>query len=279
MDILRLIPSHRLTKKQSLIAIAVSVVLVIIIAIWVIVAHQARDLDDVMDDKTLRVVTEYSSIGYFVEDNQIKGFQYELIKRFADSLGLSLDFTVEPDLQKSIAGVNNGDYDLIMRTLPVTLELKKELNFSEPLIKSQLVLVQRINKKDKDSSPIRGAMDLDSITIYVTPNSPYLMRLKHIEEELGIVIFTKSIPDVDTELLMAMVARGEIDYTIADEFTARFSQSFYPELDIDTQMGFKQFQAWGFSKHSPKLQNAVNSWLKEFTQTKAYRDLYRTYYR
>ena len=279
MDILRLIPSHRLTKKQSLIAVAVSVVLVIIIAIWVIVAHQARDLDDVMDDKTLRVVTEYSSIGYFVEDNQIKGFQYELIKRFADSLGLALDFTVEPDLQKSIAGVNNGDYDLIMRTLPVTLELKKELNFSEPLIKSQLVLVQRINKKDKDSSPIRGAMDLDSITIYVTPNSPYLMRLKHIEEELGIVIFTKSIPDVDTELLMAMVARGEIDYTIADEFTARFSQSFYPELDIDTQMGFKQFQAWGFSKHAPKLQNAVNSWLKEFTQTKAYRDLYRTYYR
>lgn len=279
MDILRLIPSHRLTKKQSLIAVAVSVVLVIIIAIWVIVAHQARDLDDVMDDKTLRVVTEYSSIGYFVEDNQIKGFQYELIKRFADSLGLALDFTVEPDLQKSIAGVNNGDYDLIMRTLPVTLELKKELNFSEPLIKSQLVLVQRINKKDKDSSPIRGAMDLDSITIYVTPNSPYLMRLKHIEEELGIVIFTKSIPDVDTELLMAMVARGEIDYTIADEFTARFSQSFYPELDIDTQMGFKQFQAWGFSKHSPNLQTAVNAWLKEFTQTKAYRDLYRTYYR
>ena len=279
MDILRLIPSHRLTKKQSLIAVAVSVVLVIIIAIWVIVAHQARDLDDVMDDKTLRVVTEYSSIGYFVEDNQIKGFQYELIKRFADSLGLALDFTVEPDLQKSIGGVNNGSYDLIMRTLPVTLELKKELNFSEPLIKSQLVLVQRINKKDKDNTPIRGAMDLDSITIYVTPNSPYLMRLKHIEEELGIVIFTKSIPDVDTELLMAMVARGEIDYTIADEFTARFSQSFYPELDIDTQMGFKQFQAWGFSKHSPKLQNAVNSWLKEFTQTKAYRDLYRTYYR
>ena len=169
MDILRLIPSHRLTKKQSLIAIAVSVVLVIIIAIWVIVAHQERDLDDVMDDKTLRVVTEYSSIGYFVEDNQIKGFQYELIKRFADSLGLALDFTVEPDLQKSIAGVNNGDYDLIMRTLPVTLELKKELNFSEPLIKSQLVLVQRINKKDKDNTPIRGAMDLDSITIYVTP--------------------------------------------------------------------------------------------------------------
>ena len=71
MDILRLIPNHRLTKKQSLIAVAVSVVLVIIIAIWVIVAHQARDLDDVMDDKTLRVVTEYSSIGYFVEDNQI----------------------------------------------------------------------------------------------------------------------------------------------------------------------------------------------------------------
>ncbi len=78
---------------------------------------------------------------------------------------------------------------------------------------------------------------------------------------------------------MAMVARGEIDYTIADEFTARFVQTFYPELDISTQIGFKQFQAWGFSKQSIKLQQAVNGWLKEFTQTKEYRDLYRTYYR
>ncbi|HQB69252.1 MAG TPA: transporter substrate-binding domain-containing protein [Paludibacteraceae bacterium] len=279
MDVLRLIPSCRLAKKQSLIAIAVTIVLVIVIAIWVAVANQARDLDDVMKDKTLRVVTEYSSIGYFIEDDQIKGFQYELIKRFADTLGVVLDFTVEPDLKKSIEGVNKGNYDLILRALPVTLDLKKELDFSEPLLKTHLVLVQRIADKAKNEVPLYGTMDLDSITIYVTPNSPYLMRLKHIEDELGVTIFTKSLPDVDTELLMAMVARGEIDYTVADEFTARFVQSFYPELDIHRRLGFKQFQAWGFSKHSPKLQQAVNEWLKEFTQTKAYRNLYRTYYR
>jgi len=257
-------------------SITIVVIVVVLIALF---SHRAHDLDDVLDDQTLRVVTEYSSIGYFVEDDQIKGFQYELIKRFADSLGVELNFTAEPDLQKSIDGVNNGDYDLIMRTLPVTLELKKQVNFSEPLIKSKLVLVQRIPNKDKKELAIRGTMDLDGITIYVTPNSPHLMRLKHIEEELGIVIHTKSMPDVDNELLMAMVARGEIDYTIADEFTARFLQTFYPELDITMQIGFKQFQAWGFSKHSLKLQKAVNDWLNGFTKTKEYRDLYRTYYR
>ena len=254
-------------------------ILAIVIVLVVFFSYQAHDLDDVLEDQTLRVVTEYSSIGYFVEDDQIKGFQYELIKRFADSLGVTLDFTVEPDLQKSIDGVNNGDYDLIMRGLPVTLELKKQLDFSEPLIKSKLVLVQRTDYKNKNKLAVRSTVDLDGITIYVTPNSPYLMRLKHIEEELGIAIYTKSIPDVDNESLIAMVARGEIDYTIADEFTARFLQTFYPELDITMQIGFKQFQAWGFSKHSFKLQKAVNDWLNSFTKTKEYRDLYRTYYR
>jgi len=279
MDILRLIPSQWMTKKHLLMAAFSITIVVIVVVLIALFSHRAHDLDDVLDDQTLRVVTEYSSIGYFVEDDQIKGFQYELIKRFADSLGVELNFTVEPDLQKSIDGVNNGDYDLIMRTLPVTLELKKQVNFSEPLIKSKLVLVQRIPNKDKKELAIRGTMDLDGITIYVTPNSPHLMRLKHIEEELGIVIHTKSMPDVDNELLMAMVARGEIDYTIADEFTARFLQTFYPELDITMQIGFKQFQAWGFSKHSLKLQKAVNDWLNGFTKTKEYRDLYRTYYR
>ncbi len=279
MDILRLIPSRFRTKKQLSITIIALVLILISTVCLICFSRQARDLNDVLKDQTLRVVTEYSSIGYFVEDNEIKGFQYELITRFADSLGLKVEFTLEPDLQKSIDGVNNGSYDLIMRAIPVTLELKKKLIFSEPLIKSKLVLVRRSDAKDKNKLTIRGSSDLDGITIYVTPNSPHLMRLKHIEEELGIVIYTESLPDVDNELLMAMVARGEIDYTIADEFTARFVQTFYPELDISTQIGFKQFQAWGFSKQSIKLQQAVNGWLKEFTQTKEYRDLYRTYYR
>ena len=279
MDILRLIPSRFRTKKQLIITITVLVLILISTVCLICLSRQARDLNDVLKDQTLRVVTEYSSIGYFVEDNEIKGFQYELITRFADSLGLKVEFTLEPDLQKSIDGVNDGSYDLIMRAIPVTLELKKKLIFSEPLIKSKLVLVRRSDAKNKNKLIIRGSSDLDGITIYVTPNSPHLMRLKHIEEELGIVIYTESLPDVDNELLMAMVARGEIDYTIADEFTARFVQTFYPELDISTQIGFKQFQAWGFSKQSIKLQQAVNGWLKEFTQTKEYRDLYRTYYR
>ena len=279
MDILRLIPSRFRTKKQLIITITVLVLILISTVCLICLSRQARDLNDVLKDQTLRVVTEYSSIGYFVEENEIKGFQYELITRFADSLGLKVEFTLEPDLQKSIDGVNDGSYDLIMRAIPVTLELKKKLIFSEPLIKSKLVLVRRSDAKNKNKLIIRGSSDLDGITIYVTPNSPHLMRLKHIEEELGIIIYTESLPDVDNELLMAMVARGEIDYTIADEFTARFVQTFYPELDISTQIGFKQFQAWGFSKQSIKLQRAVNGWLKEFTQTKEYRDLYRTYYR
>ncbi|HKL95929.1 MAG TPA: transporter substrate-binding domain-containing protein [Paludibacteraceae bacterium] len=279
MDILRLIPSRFRTKKQLIITITALVLILISTVCLICFSRQARDLNDVLKDQTLRVVTEYSSIGYFVEENEIKGFQYELITRFADSLGLKVEFTLEPDLQKSIDGVNDGSYDLIMRAIPVTLELKKKLIFSEPLIKSKLVLVRRSDAKNKNKLIIRGSSDLDGITIYVTPNSPHLMRLKHIEEELGIIIYTESLPDVDNELLMAMVARGEIDYTIADEFTARFVQTFYPELDISTQIGFKQFQAWGFSKQSIKLQRAVNGWLKEFTQTKEYRDLYRTYYR
>ena len=148
MDILRLIPSRFRTKKQLIITITALVLILISTVCLICFSRQARDLNDVLKDQTLRVVTEYSSIGYFVEENEIKGFQYELITRFADSLGLKVEFTLEPDLQKSIDGVNDGSYDLIMRAIPVTLELKKKLIFSEPLIKSKLVLVRRSDVQD-----------------------------------------------------------------------------------------------------------------------------------
>lgn len=266
-------------KKRLWIILAISLPsIIVVISVLVYQAnHRPHDLEDIIESKRLRVVTEYSSIGYFVEDGQIKGFQYELVNLFAQSIGVTPEFIIEPDLRKSIKGVNNGDYDLILRALPITLELKKEIVLSQPILKSQLVLVQRVDgNQDK---PIRNVLDLDGITIYTSPHSPYIMRLHHIEEELGIVFHISSIDDVDNELLMAMVARGEIDYTIGDEFTARLMASYYPELDIKTVLGFKQYQAWGLSKPSIHLQKAVNKWLKEFTSTKEFRDLYRIYYR
>jgi membrane-bound lytic murein transglycosylase F len=258
----------------------VSVALLIAaIALLVAFLNRYRDFEDIVDDKELNVATEYSSIGYFVEDGTMKGFQYELVKRFADQHGLALNITVEDDLERCIVGVNKGVYDLILRNLPVTVELRRRIAFSDPILTSRLVLVQLSDNVYNEGVPLRNSLDLDGITVYAVEHSPYLPRLNHIREEIGVEFQVAHISGADTELLIAMVSRGEIPYAVSDEFTARLCKVYYPEIDIAMVLGFQQCQAWGMNKRASALQTEINSWLKEFKQTKDFRDLYRKYYK
>lgn len=265
-----------LTKWYCWVALAAIVAVVIVVI--VLVQHQ-RDFEDIVNDKELKVVTEYSSIGYFVENGAIQGFQYELIKRFADEHELNLDITIEDDFERCILGLNNEKYDVILRNIPVTVELKNRIAFSVPILTSRLVLVQLSDNVHNGGTPLRNSLDLEGITIYAVEHTPYMLRLNHIQEELGVDFQVAHVSGSDTESLIAMVSRGEIVYALSDEFTARLCKTYYPEIDIDMVLGFQQFQSWGMNKRATQLQSEINNWLTEFKRTKDFRDLYRKYYK
>lgn len=52
-----------------------------------------------------------------------------------------------------------------------------------------------------------------------------------------------------------MVVEGEIDYTVADKNIALVNKTYYPILDIETEVSFSQRIAWAVRKTSPKLLN------------------------
>jgi membrane-bound lytic murein transglycosylase MltF len=262
--------------KKWYVWVAVAVVIAVVL---LFLPLRYRDFDDIDKEKKMYIATEYSSIGYFVENGTISGFQYELIKRFADLHGWDLDFTIEDDLERCIVGVNKGTYDIILRNLPVTMQLKQRIAFSVPIVSSRLVLVQLADNVQNGGIPLRNSLDLEGVTIYTVEHSPYLLRLQHIQEELGVDFQVSHVTGADTELLVAMVSRGEIAYAISDEFTARLCKLYYPEIDINMILGFQQYQAWGMNKRATQLQYELNSWLTTFKETKDFRDLYHKYYK
>ena len=195
-------------RKRFKILIAMGVVLLVLAAVayWRV---QPRTFDDVRKENLLRVATEYSAQGFVVNGSDTSGFQYELLKAFADTLGVGVQFVVEPDLNKNIEGLNSGSYDLIMKLLPITTELKDEVSFSLPIAKNNLVLVQRKPTKTDPHTLVRDVAVLDGKTIYLPSGSPDALVLRRIEEELGIALRIEYLPDIDTEHLLAMVARGK----------------------------------------------------------------------
>ena len=101
------------------------------------------DLPEIIKKGKLVVLAENSSTSYFIYRGKKMGFEYELLKLFADDIGVELEIKIVKDLDSLIYMVNNGMGDIIACNYTITNERNKQISFSEPFIQTQQVLVQR----------------------------------------------------------------------------------------------------------------------------------------
>jgi membrane-bound lytic murein transglycosylase MltF len=225
---------------------------------------QQRDLPQIQKDNTLNVVTEYNSTDYYLSGDSIAGLQYELCKYIGKRSGLTVQISLENNLGVSIEKLEAGTYDIIARNIPITNENKQFLAFTIPVAQSKQVLAQRKELENDSADFIRNQINLANKTIYVSQNSPAILRLNNLSEEIAEPIHIKEIADYTSEQLIYMVAKKEIDYTVVDKEIALKNAALFPELDFEMDISFTQLQAWAVRKTSPVLLDSLNVWIADF---------------
>jgi len=230
-----------------------------------------RDLPEIEKEgnKTLNVVTEYNSNDFHKVKDSIAGFQYDLCRFIVRRSGYTIQLFVEKDLETATRKLENKVYDVIAQNISITNENKQYLAFTVPIAQSKQVLVQR--KRDAEDSVlfITSQLDLARQTVYVTKNSPTILRLHHLAEEIAEPIYIKEIPGHTSEQLISMVAQKKIDYAVVDKEISLKNIDRFPDLDFNTDISFTQLQAWALRKTSPVLLDSLNVWIMEFKQNKA----------
>lgn len=240
--------------------------------------NQNHDLPGILNSGRLSVLTDSSSIGFSIKGDSVSGFQYEIVKAFADSLGLELVISEKNDLKDCMDGLNSGDYDIIANFIPVTTEWKKNALFTTPFFTSREVLVQQLTVGKSHSILIKKHSELANDTIYIPVNSPFKMRLIHLSNEIAEPIHILEIKNKSSEQMVRMVANGKIKLTICDEEFANRLKLKYPNIDVSLPISFSQQQAWVVHPSSPKLLKKLNEFLGDFIGSSAYWNIYRKYY-
>jgi membrane-bound lytic murein transglycosylase F len=240
--------------------------------------NKIHDLPSIIKSGRLSVLTDSSSIGFSVKHDTVSGFQYEIVKAFADSLGLELVISEKNDLQDCIDGLSTGDYDIIANLVPVTTEWGKKASFTIPFFTSREVLVQRTSSATNHSKLVLKHCQLANDTIYIPVNSPFKMRLKHLSNEIADSIHILELKNRSSEQMVRMVANGKIRFTICNEQFAQRLKLKYPNIDVSLPIGFAQQQAWVVHPKSPKLLVKLNEFLDDFIGSSAYWNIYRKYY-
>ena len=163
--------------------------------------------------------------------------------------------------------------------------LFRSVDFAKPFYTTRQVLVQRkpegwekMSEKKINSLLIRCPVNWKYDTVHVQENSSYAEQLHFLKDKVGMPIHIVADEENEAEQLIAMVASGEIKYTVCVENIAKVNEAYYPNVDFKTVISFDQHLAWAVRKTSLDFEDTVSAWLEGFMKTTDYRYLVEKYY-
>ncbi|MCB0510955.1 MAG: transglycosylase SLT domain-containing protein [Chitinophagales bacterium] len=244
------------------------------------------DLTKIKERGILRVITEYNSISYFIYKDEVAGFDYEIMERFAESIGVRTEYIIAHNHQEMYNFLRQGKGDIIVTGLYKTNA--SGVAYSIPYRKSEQVLVQRkagkyIRKSDSTTLYFQHINDIKSLEakdVFLTLNSPYIEQLKHLADTLGFNVNINLVSDERSiEDLINAVSDAEIDFTVADKDLALTNNSFLGNLDLGIQFGKEKELHYATRKSSKELQIILNEWLSHFIKSSDYKQIANKYFK
>ena len=223
---------------------------------------------------TLDIAIEYSPVTYYTYDDTVGGYNYDLLRMIADSVGCHMKFHPIVTLEKALSGLEHGRYDVVVAQFPMTAVDTSRFAFTQPIYIDQQVLVQR-----RGSKAIHSQLDLAGDTVWVVKGSPMIQRIASLSREIGDTIHVHVDELYGPEQLMMMVAAGEIKYAVVNRSIARAMMTRLPNLDRSVPISLSQFQSWIVSKRRKGLCDSLNRWHNQVKlDTAAYLGLQRHYF-
>lgn len=105
--------------------------------------YELSTLERVQQRGKLIALVDYNSTNYFIYRGEPMGYQFELLKAFAEHLDVKLEIVTNNDLNESFKSLQDQKVDLIAIGLTVTKERNEIVDFSDPLGETRQMLVQR----------------------------------------------------------------------------------------------------------------------------------------
>lgn len=253
--------------------------LLIVTVLWLIGescsgGHQsAADASEGPD--TLHVATLYGPTSYFNYRGEDMGIEYENIRRFAKEEGMVLDLHVARNISDLIDMLQQGQVDVAAYPIPFISEFNEGIIYCGPREVTSQVLLQ---KKTKDK--VTDVTELIGKEIFVEENSKFQYRLQNLDEELGGGIKIRPIESdtIDSEDLMEMVDKGEIEYAVIDSDIAELNKSLYPDIDASLRVSLEQASSWAVGPGLDSLAVKIDNWEKKNHNSDIVKDIYKKYY-
>jgi membrane-bound lytic murein transglycosylase F len=230
-------------------------------------------VERIKEKGVLLVATRNSPTTYYEGRNGLRGMEYELVTRFARSLGVKARFIIPDSLEEILPMVVDGEVDFAAAGLTVTPHREQLARFGPGYqkITQQLVYRGGSRRPKTVADTIGGSLEVIAGSV----QEETLQQLKRETTELLWV----AQKDSDSEELLYLVREQMIDYTIADSNVVALCRRFYPELKVAFDLTRPLPLAWAFPHaEDSSLFNAARDFLEQLRKDGTLEQLIERYY-
>ena len=242
-----------------------------------LIAHAGRkrtgDLPEVKKHRVLRVLTRNNAVSYFLYRGEPAGFDYELMKRFADQLEVRLQIVVPPSHADLVPWLLDGRGDVIAASYTQTPERSALVAFSTPYLEVQELIVQRVSEPR-----LTSVSQLAGRHIRVRPGSSYRDTLEKLRSQGVAFVLELARSDEETEDLIGQVAAGTVDLTVADSHIFQAEQAWRSDVVAAFPVGQKQSLGFAMRPRDKQLKSALDRYVARTYKSLEYNLFWRRYF-
>ncbi len=220
--------------------------------------NEKRDWAGIKEKGRLRMLTLNNPASYFMYRGELMGFDYELVKKFADDNDLHLSVILKENIPDLFDALKKGEGDVIAASITKTSEREKQgLVFSRPYLKVKEQLVGR------EGGPSVATVDeLDGHTLGINPDTVFIQRLKE-KMKSTTKIKVKQYRNTQTEELISLLEHKEFDFTVADSHLVAIEKAYHKEINVNLDLTDESPIAWVLRPDQEELTSQLNAYIKK----------------
>ena len=217
-------------------------------------SEEFRDWDAIVSSGRIRMLTVNAPATYYLWHGELLGFEYELVRSFAEAHDLELEVIVAGEIGELIDGLVKGRGDMVAAGIvPTADRLDRGLRFTRPYLGIREVFVTA-------GEPITGLDGLAGRRIAVNPQTSYAATLQGLRAGAD---FGLDFVDMTTSSILADIAAGRLDVTLVDSHRAGLETTFDPRLSLGLSLEPERGLAWAVRDGNEELMRRLDTFIEE----------------
>jgi len=199
-------------------------------------------MEDIKKRRTLDVVILNTLSTYYIGTRGEQGFEYDLLKSYAQHLGVELNVTTAETTKEAMELARTLKPHITSSALSKTILKKEGFNVGPSYEEVQEQVVCNRWMQDSNTFP-RSIEELGSVNLVVGEGTSYAQTIKNLQRD-GFDINATTTSEFSTEELLAKVSGHEIDCTIVNSNIYSINLRYFPEIALAFPVSGREQLAW-----------------------------------